>query len=189
MKKISISVQKEILFLSSKKLSLREIAEKVQLGKSTVSRYLKQAKIQKSSSKAGRPCTISSRLRDVLIRIFLVGKFLNCTDAIKYLKNVVDVSVSKETIRLLLRNAGLKSYKRALKPRLLSIHKKNRRAFARAMKPVDKETWESIVFTDESKYNLYEADGNIKVWRVPGNPTLDHHFRQTVKFGGGSVMV
>lgn len=147
MKKISISVQQQILFLASKKLSLREIAEKVQLGKSTVSRYLKQAKIQKSSSKAGRPCTISSRLRDVLIRNFLVGKFLNCTDAIKYLKNVVDVTVSKETIRLLLRNAGLKSYKRALKPRLLSIHKKNRRAFARAMKPVDKETWESIIFT------------------------------------------
>ncbi len=67
MKKIPISVTKEILFLASKKLSLREIAEKIQLGKLTVSRYLKQAKIQKSSSKAGKLCTISSRLRDVLI--------------------------------------------------------------------------------------------------------------------------
>lgn len=57
------------------------------------------------------------------------------------------------------------------------------------MKPVEMDVWESIIFTDESKYNLFEADGNYRVWRFSGNPTLDHHFRHTVKFGGGSVMV
>ena len=117
--------------------------------------------------RAGRSMKLSSRVKSSILRNFLVGNFHNCSDAVKYLKNVHDISVTKETIRLVLRREGLRSYKRALKPRLTSIHKKNRRAFARAMEPVDQETWNSMIFTDECKYNLYEADGNIKVWRFP----------------------
>ena len=168
MKKIPASVKREILFLASKKLSLREIAERLQLGKSTVSRHMKQAQIPENMNKPGRPCSISQRLKYTILRNFLVGKFLNCSDAVKYLKKVHDVSVSKESIRVLLRGFNLRSYKRALKPRLTAVHKKNRRAFARVMEPVEKDVWECIIFTDESKYNMYEADGNIKIWRFPG---------------------
>jgi len=32
-------------------------------------------------------------------------------------------------------------------------------------------------------------DGPYKVYRVPGSPAKSHHVRNTVKFGGGSVMV
>lgn len=49
--------------------------------------------------------------------------------------------------------------------------------------------WESVIFTDESKYNLYGPDSALKVWRRSGIPLKPRHVRQVVKYGGGSVMV
>lgn len=49
--------------------------------------------------------------------------------------------------------------------------------------------WRNVIFTDESKFNLYGPDGTKRCWRRPGSLLRDHHVRKVVKFGGGSVMV
>ncbi|KAI4293450.1 hypothetical protein PAPHI01_2724, partial [Pancytospora philotis] len=78
---------------------------------------------------------------------------------------------------------------RPLKPRLLPNHRLDRLEFARNPLPRPKDTWRDVVFTDESKFNLFGHDGLRTVWREPGAPARDFHFRKTVSHGGGSVMV
>lgn len=88
-----------------------------------------------------------------------------------------------------LESTGLHSYVRPFKCRLTLVHQKNRLNWGKAMAQVVNNFWDDVIFTDESKYNLYGPDGHKRVWRRCGLPTLNHHFRYTVKFGGGSIMV
>jgi hypothetical protein len=45
------------------------------------------------------------------------------------------------------------------------------------------------MFSDESKFNLFYADRNLKVWREPGQGLKEEFLLPTVKHGGGSIMV
>jgi DDE superfamily endonuclease len=49
--------------------------------------------------------------------------------------------------------------------------------------------WERVLFSDETKINLYSSDGRIKVWRKPKKALEDGNFVSTVKHGGGGVLL
>jgi len=184
MRGIGIDTQKKIEYLLSKEFSVRKVAKETGVSKSTVSRILAQIPAENTKKLGGRPSVLTKRVKSSLSRGFETGNLKTTTDAIFQVKKLTDKTVSNETIRLFLRSTGMKAYSKPLKPRLTAVHKKNRLSFARAMRSVPQETWDGIIFTDESKYNLYGPDGNKFVWRFPSNPTLDHHVRQVVKFGG-----
>jgi len=133
----------------------------------------------------GRPNAISPRASRMLRSKFESGELINCTDGIKYLSSAAMGKVGGETIRRTLLKSGLKCYTKPLKPRLLPHHRAARLKFARDTQKAPESFWNHVVFTDESKFNLYAPDGNHTVWRRPGLPTKNHHFHHTVKFGGG----
>ena len=49
--------------------------------------------------------------------------------------------------------------------------------------------WKRVIFTDESKFNLFGSDGMEKAWRTNTKEFKEHCVKPTVKHGGGSVMV
>ncbi len=49
--------------------------------------------------------------------------------------------------------------------------------------------WNHILWSDETKINLFGSDGVKRVWRQPGEEYKDKSVLPTVKHGGGSVMV
>ena len=49
--------------------------------------------------------------------------------------------------------------------------------------------WKKIIFSDESKFNIFGSDGGRTVWRKPNTALDPKNLRPTVKHGGGSVMV
>lgn len=53
----------------------------------------------------------------------------------------------------------------------------------------EKRQLKTIVFCDESNFNLFYSDGRVKVWREPGSSLRAGCFDPKVKHGGGSVMV
>jgi len=61
--------------------------------------------------------------------------------------------------------------------------------FAKKHLNKDMEFWKKVLFTDESKYNIFGYDGKSKVWRKPNTAMDSKHLIPTVKHGGGSVMV
>ncbi len=48
--------------------------------------------------------------------------------------------------------------------------------------------WNNILWTDETKINLYQSDGKRRVWRRKGTAHDPKHTTSSVKHGGGSVM-
>ncbi|GBM76860.1 hypothetical protein AVEN_3914-1 [Araneus ventricosus] len=49
--------------------------------------------------------------------------------------------------------------------------------------------WESVIFVDESKFNILGSDGRIIVWRKPNEELKPKNLLPTVKHGGGGIMV
>uniref|UniRef100_A0A3P9M2F9 Tc1-like transposase DDE domain-containing protein n=1 Tax=Oryzias latipes TaxID=8090 RepID=A0A3P9M2F9_ORYLA len=49
--------------------------------------------------------------------------------------------------------------------------------------------WKNILWTDETKINLYQNDGKKKVWRRRGEAHDPKHTTSSVKHCGGSLMV
>jgi transposase len=189
MKRTSHDKLSEAAYYRSGGMSIRDISAKTGLKRSTIQENLAHLVPGAASKPVGRPAKLSPRLKSPISRGFEQGSLMTATAAKKYLTNTCGVDVSGQTVRNHLRAAGMRVHSRPLKPRLTKFHKTQRLNFARAMSKAEKGFWESVVFTDESKHNLFAPDGHHFVWRRPGSPSLSHHIRETVKFGGGNAIV
>ncbi|GFY00469.1 transposable element Tcb1 transposase [Trichonephila clavipes] len=61
--------------------------------------------------------------------------------------------------------------------------------FAKENEKPDKNFWNSVIFSDESKFNIHGSDGHQNVWRKVNAALELKNMRGTVKHGGGSIMV
>ena len=68
-------------------------------------------------------------------------------------------------------------------------NRKKRLQFALEHKDWTVEHWGKIIFSDESKFNLYKSNGCTYVGRNSGEALNPCCIQQTVKHGGGSIMV
>ncbi len=66
------------------------------------------------------------------------------------------------------------------------MHKKQ---FAEDKQIKDMDYWNHVLWSDETKINLFGSDGVTRVWRQPGEEYKDKCVLPTVKHGGGGVMV
>ncbi|KAG1145923.1 hypothetical protein G6F37_007120 [Rhizopus arrhizus] len=74
-------------------------------------------------------------------------------------------------------------------PLLSAKHRKARLEWALAHRYWTIDDWRKVIFSDESKINVWGSDGIEFYWCLPGSPLQPHHVIPTVKHGGGSVMV
>lgn len=97
--------------------------------------------------------------------------------------------VSKKTISNALNRHGIHARSPRKTPLLNKKHVKARLKFAQQHleKPVD--YWETIVWSDESKIELFGSHSTHHVWRRNGTAHHPKNTIPTVKFGGGSIMV
>ena len=105
------------------------------------------------------------------------------------LLNATNVSVSDQTIRNRLHEAGLRSRSEAVRPTLTPAHRLRRRQFVAQHQQWTRNQWARVLFTDESRFTLRFNDGRIRVWRRPGERYADATVREHDQHGGGSVMV
>jgi hypothetical protein len=47
----------------------------------------------------------------------------------------------------------------------------------------------NVIWSDESKFQLFGSDGRQWYWKKPGDPLIARHIKSTVKHGGGNIMV
>lgn len=52
-----------------------------------------------------------------------------------------------------------------------------------------RQRWQAVLFTDESRFNLFRADGRRRVYRRRNERYADSCVIERDRFGGGSVMV
>ncbi len=97
--------------------------------------------------------------------------------------------VSVQTIGRTLHQIGLHGCRPRRKPLLNMMHKKAHKQFAEYKQTKDLDYWNHVLWSDETKINLFGSDGVNRSWRQPGEEYKDKFVLLTVKHGGGSVMV
>ncbi|GFW56697.1 transposable element Tcb1 transposase [Trichonephila clavipes] len=97
-------------------------------------------------------------------------------------------SVSAETVRNVIRHAGYSSRVAKKKPFISLQNQKKRLEFTKTHQLKTDNFWKKVIFSDESKFNIFGSDGRRTVWRKPNTVLDPKNLRPTVKHGGGSVM-
>lgn len=107
-------------------------------------------------------------------------------------RNVVEtlgLTISMRTVRRRFAETGLISRYAVKRPFISKKNKKLRFEFANKYKSMPVSYWKQVLWTDESKFELFGRKRRAKVWRK-SNESLKEGFTQsTVKHGGGSIMV
>ncbi|GFX93000.1 transposable element Tc1 transposase [Trichonephila clavipes] len=103
--------------------------------------------------------------------------------------NTLGLSVSAETIRKVLKKAGYNDRVARKKPLIGKRNRVKRLKFAKEHVLKPQQFWNEVIFSDESKFNIFDSDSHRMVWRKPNTSHHPKHTIPTVKHGGGSVMV
>lgn len=97
--------------------------------------------------------------------------------------------VCKKTISSALHKQKLKSRRPRKTPMLKKCHFKSRLEFAKSNLQKDDDYFKQILWSDESKIELYGHNDSTHVWRKDGAAYKQKNTIPTVKHGGGSIMV
>lgn len=163
-------------------MSLRKIAAKIGKSVKSVHTYLKNPVGYMQKSRAKRPSLITPSMGRLLMRS--INKEPTLTSV--QLKSTLQCQASSRTVRRYLNKRGFKFVKKHRVPLITKNNKKARLLFAKKYRTWDQE-WNSVVFSDEKKFNLDGPDGNQKYWKNRDASSNQSYSRRPS--GGGGVMV
>lgn len=169
--------------------TFREIAEKVGGGASASGVLRICKKFAESGSvvdkpRAGRPRVSTERDDRELVRLSLENR----RKSLQLLRHEWSAPASKATVRRRLISAGLRARAPRRKP-LLNVDQRRRRLqWAMDHKEWTLEQWNKVLWSDETKINLFRSDGLQYVWRRKGEACAPQCMIPTVKHAQ-SVMI
>ncbi|KAK4517142.1 uncharacterized protein ATC70_000472 [Mucor velutinosus] len=146
-------------------VSIRKIAEKLSLGKSTIGRARMEHCPGLETSKGGRTRVLSEADKRYCVRKVTKERVLSVVKVTKILKKDFQMKVHPETVRRALRTAGLGAFEKEKKPLLSDANDKKRLAWCKQHKDWTVDDWKCVVWTEETKINRLNSDG-IMLWSV-----------------------
>ena len=183
------------------------IAKRLNINKSIISRLIKKYKSTgsvKTIKSGGRPRKTNLRADKQIVRLMKQNPFLSSKKVVEDL----NLNISASTVRKRALENGLRSFRPSKKPILTKKHLKKRLVlklfdhltnfdlcrnfrleFAKQHVNWTPEKWNTVLFSDESKFNLFNSDGICHVRRPRGKRLNPRYCQGTIKHGGGNVMV
>ena len=161
------------------------------LSRSTVYHTLRRYKdtgSHEDRARSGRPKVSTERDDRLLVRASLRDRRATVPELRRHWQ-ASNVIASRTTVRRRLQDVGLHGHLAVKKPLLTPRHKALRLAFAREHEDWSWVDWSPVLFSDESKFNLFQSDGRVFVRRRSGERLRSDCVASTVKFGGGGVMM
>jgi transposase len=190
-KKLTLEQRLTVIVKAKNGQSNKSIAAEMGINLSTVKRikqkYHKTGSV-KDKARSGRPRKTTPREDRVLIRMCLANRQLNASDIRARLCASHKIVLAVRTVRLRLQKVGLSARIALKKPLLTYAHRLRRKAFALAHRDWTVEQWKQVLWSDESKYQLFPT-GRVIVRRRTHEKWHPQCIIPTVKFGGGSIMV
>jgi transposase len=135
----------------------------------------------------------SSVLSKEILSIIRKENAKNPKESLRKLKDIIfnktRIQISHMTIKNSLNSMNIYAFPPVKKPLLSSKNIESRYQLSTNWLNLGIEKIKTIIFSDESKFNLFYSDGKPSVWREPGTSLDSNNINHTVKHGGGSVMV
>jgi len=172
--------------------SEREIEEKTGHPKTTVHRTIEKYRETGTTDplpRSGRPPVLTSRDKRHLEMIVRSNRRQTTRQVHQNFVQSSGTVVSLSTVKRALYDAGYNSRVAARKPFISPKNKRDRLQWCRERKEWTNEDWKKVVWSDESRFTLFQNDGRIRVWRLQKEKYDIDCIVPTVKHGGGGVMV
>ena len=192
MKQLSKDLRDKVIELFKSGVRNVDISERLKMYKGTVSKIIRKYQEYGSTAtrpRRGRPKKTNRVLDRYIKRLSHDNPRMPATHIFKQIVEEGAENLSVRTVQRRLVDAGLFGRRPVKKP---LISKKNRTArleFAKAHVNWTEQQWNTILWSDESKFNLFGSDGTCYV-RRPVRKRLDKKYQwPTVKHGGGNIMV
>lgn len=187
MKKIADTVTNRVCFLIQQKLSVENIARALKVSPRTVGRIKKSILPQIPRLPPGRPRKISSRALREINRKVLTGELTTGKAVLKSVRQQ-GLDVSYQTVLNSLGRIGIHAQRKQKKPFLSKKHRLERYRWALAHRSWTVDDWKRVIFSDETKINLWNSDGIQYCLRKQDSQLQPFHVQETVKHGGGNLM-
>lgn len=192
-KRLSLPERGMAIAYSDCGLSQREVAKKIGCGKSTVGDLL--SKVAKTGTfedlpRSGRPRSTTARDDRHLKFASLANRKKTAVTLHKEMPLENGELVCRQrTVRNRLIENGLNGRIARKKPFLTKGHKESRKAWATKYKDWKVQEWRKVLFSDESPFTLFQAEGKLYVRRRVGEELMEECISPTVKHGGGKIQV
>uniref|UniRef100_A0A3P9JG58 Transposase Tc1-like domain-containing protein n=1 Tax=Oryzias latipes TaxID=8090 RepID=A0A3P9JG58_ORYLA len=173
-------------------MSTRAVARELNVHFSTISRL--QRRFREFGSTSNRPHnrrpTVTTPAQDRHIQhVHLQDRLRPATRSAAETIRLHNHRISAQTVRNRLREAHLHARRPHQGLDLTPVRRRNRLEWANAHMRWRLARWRGVLFTDESRFTLFRADGRQRVWRCVGERFSDVNVVDRVAHGGGGVMV
>lgn len=191
-KELSIEMRATIIAFHKTGKSNRQISRELKISKTAVDYNVKKFASSQSvenKTRSGRPkVTTSSEDRKIVITSKR-NRRLTAPEIAAEVNVERSQPVSVSTVKRRLQEADLHGRVALRKPLLRAINKKKRLQWAKEHKDWTLDAWKNVLWSDESKFEVYGSRRRTFVRRSAGERAIDQCLVPTVKHGGGSVMV
>ncbi|KAK3553551.1 hypothetical protein QTP70_004577 [Hemibagrus guttatus] len=190
-KELSKDTRNKIVDLHQAGKTESAIGKQLGMKKSTVGAIIRKWKTNKTTDNlppSGAPHKISPRGVKMITRTVSKNPRTTRGDLVNDLQRA-GTKVTKATISHTLRRQGLKSCSARRVPLLKPVHVRARLEFAREHLDDPEEDWENVIWSDETKIELFGKNSTCGVWRRKNAELHPKNTVPTVKHGGGNIML
>ncbi|GFW63205.1 transposable element Tcb2 transposase [Trichonephila clavipes] len=114
---------------------------------------------------------------------------MNATLLQQHLCSATGTTVSTQTVRNRLHGVGLYARRPMVCVRLTSRHRRDRREWVTDHVNWRRNEWSNVLFSDESRFSVHPDNRRIFIWRDRGSRNNPAFVHESVRFGGGGVLV
>ncbi len=173
-------------------MSTRAVARELNVHFSTIS--LLQRRFREFGSTSNRPLKrrphVTTPAQDLHIQhLHLQDHLRPATRTAAATIGLHNQRISAQTVRNRLREAHLHARRPHRGLDLTAVRRRNRLEWSNAHIRLRLALWRGVLFTDESRFSLYRADGRRRVWRRVDERFADVNVVDRVAHGGSGVMV
>ncbi|KAK3545317.1 hypothetical protein QTP70_003720 [Hemibagrus guttatus] len=190
-KELSKDTRNKIVDLHQAGKTESAIGKQLGVKKSTVGAIIRKWKTYKTTDnlpRSGASRKISPRGVKMITRTVSKNPRTTRRDLVNDLQRA-GTKVTKATISNTLRRQGLKSCSARRVPLLKPVHVQARLKFAREHLDDPEEDWENVIWSDETKIELFGKNSTCRVWRRKNAELHPKNTIPTVKHGGGTIML
>ena len=138
-------------------------------------------------SRSGRPRVTTLRQDRHIRCIHLRNRFVTAVHTARLTVGRTNVRISDQTVRNRLHQCGLRARRPLKGSTLKQHHRAARLQWGHTWLRWNRNTWQNILFSDESRFCLKFSDGWARVYRRRGECFSDACVLETDRFGGGSA--